>query len=99
MPSKGPSHNNVTISVAHASRRASLPVSRIAGYSLSSRLAGRAPGDGIISLGAQGHALTFGGTSVAAPYVTGANALLCLVELEHNPRNNISMEFAREVYK
>lgn len=35
-----------------------------------------APGDGITSLGAQGQALTLGGTSVAAPFVTGAIALL-----------------------
>lgn len=35
-----------------------------------------APGDGITSLGANGSPLTFGGTSVAAPFVTGAVALL-----------------------
>ncbi len=35
-----------------------------------------APGDSITSLGAQGHALTLGGTSVAAPFVTGTIALL-----------------------
>lgn len=35
-----------------------------------------APGDGITSLGAQGQALTLGGTSVATPFVTGAIALL-----------------------
>ena len=35
-----------------------------------------APGDGIISLGAHGKPLTLGGTSVAAPFVTGAIALL-----------------------
>jgi len=36
----------------------------------------RAPGDGVTSLGAEGQALTLGGTSVAAPFVTGAIALL-----------------------
>ena len=36
----------------------------------------RAPGDGITSLGAEGQALTLGGTSVAVPFVTGAIALL-----------------------
>jgi subtilisin family serine protease len=36
----------------------------------------RAPGDGITSLGAEGQSLTLGGTSVAAPFVTGATALL-----------------------
>jgi subtilisin family serine protease len=36
----------------------------------------RAPGDGITSLGAEGPSLTLGGTSVAAPFVTGATALL-----------------------
>jgi subtilisin family serine protease len=35
-----------------------------------------APGDGVISLGAEGEPLTLGGTSVAAPFVTGAIALL-----------------------
>ena len=35
-----------------------------------------APGDGITSLGSEGQPLTFGGTSVAAPFVTGAIALL-----------------------
>jgi len=36
-----------------------------------------APGDHIASLGAEGKPLTFSGTSVAAPFVTGALALLC----------------------
>jgi subtilisin family serine protease len=36
----------------------------------------RAPGDGITSLGAGGHAITLSGTSVAVPFVTGAIALL-----------------------
>lgn len=36
----------------------------------------RAPGDAITSLGAHGNLLTFGGTSVAVPFVTGAIALL-----------------------
>ena len=36
----------------------------------------RAPGDGITSLGAEGHSLTLGGTSVAVPFVTGTIALL-----------------------
>ena len=35
-----------------------------------------APGEGITSLGTNGQALTFGGTSVAVPFVTGAIALL-----------------------
>lgn len=35
-----------------------------------------APGDQITSLGAEGRPLTLGGTSVAAPFVTGAIALL-----------------------
>ena len=35
-----------------------------------------APGDGITSIGADGKAPTFGGTSAAAPFVTGAIALL-----------------------
>jgi subtilisin family serine protease len=35
-----------------------------------------APGDRITSLGAAGEPLTFGGTSAAAPFVTGAAALL-----------------------
>ena len=35
-----------------------------------------APGDAITSLGADGESLTLGGTSVAAPFVTGATALL-----------------------
>lgn len=36
----------------------------------------RAPGDGVISLGAEGPSLTLGGTSVAVPFVTGTIALL-----------------------
>lgn len=35
-----------------------------------------APGDAITSLGSDGQSLTFGGTSVAVPFVTGAIALL-----------------------
>src|SRR5262249_243591 len=35
-----------------------------------------APGDGITSLGAEGKSVTLGGTSAAAPFVTGAIALL-----------------------
>lgn len=35
-----------------------------------------APGDNITSLGVEGQSLTLGGTSVAAPFVTGAIALL-----------------------
>jgi subtilisin family serine protease len=35
-----------------------------------------APGDGVTSLGADGKPRTFGGTSAAAPFVTGAIALL-----------------------
>lgn len=40
-----------------------------------------APGEGVTSLGADGEPLTFGGTSVAAPFVTGAIALLWSVFL------------------
>lgn len=36
-----------------------------------------ASGDAITSLGAQSHPLTFSGTSVAVPFVTGTIALLC----------------------
>jgi subtilisin family serine protease len=36
----------------------------------------RAPGEGVTSLGADGQSLTLGGTSVAAPFVTGAIALV-----------------------
>lgn len=36
----------------------------------------RAPDAGVTSLGSEGQPLTFGGTSVAAPFVTGAIALL-----------------------
>ena len=36
----------------------------------------RAPGQGVTSLGAAGRPLTLGGTSVAAPFVTGAVALV-----------------------
>ena len=35
-----------------------------------------APGDGVVSLGAEGEPLALGGTSVAAPFVTGTIALL-----------------------
>jgi subtilisin family serine protease len=35
-----------------------------------------APGEGVTSLGAEGAPLTLGGTSVAAPFVTGTIALL-----------------------
>jgi len=35
-----------------------------------------APGEGVTSLGSEGEAYTAGGTSVAAPFVTGAIALL-----------------------
>jgi subtilisin family serine protease len=35
-----------------------------------------APGDGIVSLGTNGSPQTFGGTSAAAPFVTGAVALV-----------------------
>ena len=37
----------------------------------------RAPGDGVTSLGADGKTLVLGGTSAAAPFVTGTVALLC----------------------
>jgi subtilisin family serine protease len=36
-----------------------------------------APGEDVTSLGSDGKQLTFGGTSAAAPFVTGAVALLC----------------------
>ena len=36
----------------------------------------RAPGEGITSLGTEGQPVTLGGTSVAAPFVTGAIALI-----------------------
>lgn len=36
-----------------------------------------APGSNVVSLGAEGTPLTWSGTSVAAPFVTGALALLC----------------------
>jgi hypothetical protein len=36
-----------------------------------------APGEGVTSLGAEGKPLKWGGTSVAAPFVTGTVALLC----------------------
>lgn len=36
-----------------------------------------APGEGVTSLGSDGKHLTLGGTSAAAPFVTGAIALLC----------------------
>jgi subtilisin family serine protease len=45
------------------------------GHSIGRRGLG-APGDAITSLGAQGSPLTFGGTSAATPFVTGAIALL-----------------------
>jgi subtilisin family serine protease len=35
-----------------------------------------APGEGVTSLGSEGEPITFGGTSAAAPFVTGAVALL-----------------------
>jgi subtilisin family serine protease len=41
-----------------------------------SRRGSSAPGDNITSLGAEGKPLTFGGTSAAVPFVTGAVALL-----------------------
>jgi subtilisin family serine protease len=50
------------------------------GYSNFGNSIGRrglsAPGDGIRSLGADGESPTFGGTSAAAPFVTGTIALL-----------------------
>jgi subtilisin family serine protease len=45
------------------------------GHSIGRRGLG-APGDGITSLGAEGKPLTLGGTSAAAPFVTGTVALL-----------------------
>jgi len=45
------------------------------GHSIGKRGLG-APGNAITSLGAQGPPLTFGGTSAATPFVTGAIALL-----------------------
>lgn len=56
------------------------PRGRPLGYSNFGNSIGRrglsAPGDGIKSLGAAGASPTFGGTSAAAPFVTGAIALL-----------------------
>ena len=53
---------------------------RPVGYSNFGNAIGRrglsAPGDGVTSLSADGEPLTFGGTSAAAPFVTGAIALL-----------------------
>lgn len=49
------------------------------GYSQGGAIGTRglsAPGDGITSLGADGQVLTLGGMSIAAPFVTGAIALL-----------------------
>jgi subtilisin family serine protease len=45
------------------------------GHSIGRRGLG-APGDGVTSLGTEGTPVSFGGTSVAAPFVTGAVALL-----------------------
>jgi subtilisin family serine protease len=50
-----------------------------AGSNLGSSIGQRglaAPGENILSLGSEGGSQTFGGTSVAAPFVTGAIALL-----------------------
>ncbi len=51
------------------------------GYSNFGNSIGRqglsAPGHGVTSLGAEGSPISFGGTSVAAPFVSGAVALLC----------------------
>jgi subtilisin family serine protease len=56
------------------------PRGRPIGYSNFGNSIGRrglsAPGDGITSLGAGGQSPTFGGTSAAAPFVTGTIALL-----------------------
>jgi len=45
------------------------------GRSMGSRGVG-APGEGVVSLAPEGEPVTSGGTSVAAPFVTGAAALL-----------------------
>jgi subtilisin family serine protease len=50
-----------------------------------------APGDGIISLGAEGKPLALGGTSAAAPFVTGAIALLWS---EFSDANAAQLKFA-----
>jgi subtilisin family serine protease len=56
---------------------------RPVGYSNFGNSIGRrglsAPGHGITSLGADGSPVSFGGTSAAAPFVTGTAALLCSV--------------------
>ena len=60
------------------------------GYSNFGNTIGRrglsAPGDGITSLGATGKSSTFGGTSAAAPFVTGAIALLMSIFPNAGPR-------------
>jgi subtilisin family serine protease len=52
----------------------------------------RAPGEGVTSLGADGQSLTLGGTSVAAPFVTGAVALVWS-ELPAAPGAQIRLAF------
>lgn len=60
--------------VAYDLRGRPIPQSNLGG-SIGRRGLG-APGDDVTSLGADGRPITFGGTSVAVPFVTGAIALL-----------------------
>jgi subtilisin family serine protease len=67
-------HAGVIPVVAYERRGSPMGQSNLGG-SLGRRGLG-APGNAITSLGAEGGVLTFGGTSVATPFVTGALALL-----------------------
>ena len=87
------------IAVDHHGRP--LPESNL-GSSIGRRGLG-APGEGVTSLGSSGKPLTLGGTSVAAPFVTGAIALLwslfpgapaplvkrCITQASHQRRTSV----------